>query len=103
MVKRKLKSSEPAAKLSKTDDTETVPNNERKEKLVPFGFDEKNCNVIIEAKDKEVHLPSNLLRMATNEKTLTSKMAIDVSSESLVEALSFYIPKNWKDDGKDCK
>ena len=108
MVKRKLKTSaEPAAKVSKTDDAETTPSDERKEILIPFGFDEKDCDVIIETKDKEVHIPVNFLKMATNGNSLQSftdgKMNIDVSSEGLLEALGFYVPKSWKDGAKGCK
>ena len=59
------------------------------------------------AKDKEVHLPSNFLKMATNGNDLASftegRFNIDVSSESLVEALSFYVPKSWEGDSENCK
>ena len=62
--------------------------------MVPFDFDEKDC-------DKEIHLPSDFLKMAAiNENVLRlftdGRMAIDVSSESVVEAFSFYVPKVGK-------
>ena len=101
MVKRKLETSEPVAKVSKSDDVENVPNDERKEKLVPFDFSEEDCDVIIVANDKEIHLPSNFLKMATKDISLPftdGKMAIEVSSDILVEALSFYHPRSWEDD-----
>ena len=103
MVKRKLETSEPVAKVSKSDDVENVPNDERKEKLVPFDFDEEDCDIIIEAIDKKVHVPSTFLEMATNGNDLPfsdERIAINVSSESLIEALSFYVPKSWKGDSK---
>ena len=102
MVKRKLKTTEaePQGKASKTTGAETVPNEERKEKLVPFDFDESNCDVIIVTKDKEVHLPSSFLRMASNDNVfplVDGKIPIDVSAESLVISLSIYCPK-WDDE-----
>ena len=98
MVKRKLKTTDaqPQGKTPKTSCEETVPNEERKEKLVPFDFDENDCDVIIMTKDKEVHLPSSFLEMASNGETLPivdGRISIDVSAESLEESLSFYYPK----------
>ena len=103
MVKRKLKTSyvEPQGKTPKTSGAETVPNEERKEKLVPFDFDENNCDVIIMTKDKEVHFPSSFLKMASNKDDLPiveGKISIDVSAENLVESLSFFYPKCEDDD-----
>ena len=70
MVKRKLKVLEAAAKFSKTDDAETTPNEERKEKLVPFDFNEEDCDMIIETKDKEVHIPVNFFKMVSKDVTM---------------------------------
>ena len=70
------------------------------EKLILFDFDENECDIVIMTKDKEVHLPSSFLHIASSDsKTLpfvNGKMVIDVMSDNLVHALSFYDPKNWK-------
>ena len=97
MVKRKLKTTESGAKLSKTND----PNDERKEKLVPFDFSEEDCDVIIVTKDKEIHLPSDFLMMASKDVILPltdGKMTLDASSDTLVKLLSFYHPRSWDGD-----
>ena len=104
MVKRKQKTSElPASKISKSreNDETLLPNEERKEKLVPFDFDENYCDVIIMTKDKELHLPSSFLEMASNDNDLpvsNGKIEIDVLADSVVKALSYYVPKFWDDD-----
>uniref|UniRef100_A0A7M5WQZ1 Uncharacterized protein n=1 Tax=Clytia hemisphaerica TaxID=252671 RepID=A0A7M5WQZ1_9CNID len=70
-----------------------VTNEKRKEKLIPFDFDENDCDVIIEAKDKEVHLPSSFLEMVSGGRTLPMISKTDVTSERLIKVLSFYCPK----------
>ena len=101
MVKRKLKTSESAAKFSKTDDAGFVPSDEKKEKMVPFDFDERDCDVIIVAKDKKVHIPVDFFKMVSKDATMlltNGKITIDASSDILVEVLSFYHPRSWNDE-----
>ena len=69
---------------------------ERKEKLIPFNFDENDCDVIIKTKDKDIYLPSSFLKMASNEDELPivdEKISIHVLADSVVNGLSFYVPK----------
>ena len=103
MVKRKLKTTEaePQGKTPKTSGEESIPHERRKEKLIPFDFEEDECDVIITTKDKEVHLPSSFLEMASKGETLPivdGAISIDVYARNLVEALSFYCPKCDKDE-----
>ena len=105
MVKRKQKTSEsPASKISKSceNDETLLPNEERKERLVLFDIDKNNCDVIIMTKDKEMHLPSSFLEMASNDNDLpviNGRIEIDVLADSVVKALSYYAPKFWDDQG----
>ena len=104
MIKRKQKTSEsPASKISKSceNDETLVPNEERKEILVPFDFEENDCDIVIMTKDKEVLLPSSFLEMASNDENLpviNGRIEIDVLADSVVKALSYYVPKFWDDD-----
>ena len=100
MVKRKQKTSESSAsKISKTTNGfgETIPNDERKGKLILFDFEENECDLIIMANDREVHLPSCFLKMASDDdlQIVDGRINIDVSAESVMTGLSFYVPKIW--------
>ena len=95
MGKRKLKTNP----TTSDNEEKNIPNEERKEKLVP-NFDESKCDVIIITVDKEIHLPSSFLEMMSNDEDIQmtdGKIKIDVYSETLIKALSFYRPKNCKD------
>ncbi|XP_066923572.1 uncharacterized protein [Clytia hemisphaerica] len=95
-VKRK-----PRTTSTSSHDKTLVPNEERKEKLVSLGFDENECDVIIETKDKEVHLPLNFLEMVSNDQNIQmadGKLYIDVFSEKLIKALLFYRQKYYTDN-----
>ena len=101
MGKRKLKTNP----TTSDNDENNIPNEERKEKFVPFNFDENKCDVIIITVDREIHLPSSFLEMVSNDEDIQmtdGKIEIDVHSETLIKALSFYRPKEWKDIMK-CK
>ena len=99
--KRKIKTpseaESPASKIVKTD--------ERKEKLVPFHFEENECDVMITTKENEVHLTSSFLKMTSNGENIQmkdGKLKIDVSTKCLIYCLSFYDPKSW-DEAEECK
>ena len=94
MGKRKLKTNP----TTSDNEEKNIPNEERKEKLVP-NFDESKCDVIIITVDKEIHLPSSFLEMMSNDEDIQmtdGKIKIDVCSETLIKALSFYRPKNFQ-------
>ncbi|XP_066928540.1 uncharacterized protein [Clytia hemisphaerica] len=99
MVKRKIETLEsPTTKITKSGE-QSNQNEESKEKLIPLGFDESDCDTIIMTKDKTVHIPSSFLNMMSSDSKafVTGKKMIDVMSENLIHALSFYDPKNWKE------
>ena len=101
MGKRKLRTNPtPNSNYKKS-----IPNEERKEKLFPFDFNENDCDVAIITKDKEVHLPSSFLEMISNYENIKmadGKIEMDVLSEKLIKALSFYRPRDCEDTMK-CK
>ena len=77
----------------------SIPTEERKEKLVPFDFDENDCDVIIRTKDKEINLPSSFLQIASNQKAFIHDgvIRINIASAKVLIALSFFHPKDWTD------
>ena len=115
MAKRKRKTSETESSSRKThkiavdvDKAEGPEKEEKdqegKEKLVPFDFEENVCDVIIIAKDKKVHIPSSFLGLVSNGglTLVENEFTIDASSDSLIQAFSFYDPKYWEgiEEGK---
>eukprot|EP00111_Clytia_hemisphaerica_P000482 TCONS_00001385-protein len=71
---------------------------ERKEKLVPFDFDDNDYDVIIITRENEVYLPSGFVKMLSNGKDIQlrdGRMNIDASTECLVRCLSFYDLRFW--------
>ena len=119
MAKRKRKTSETesssrkthkiAVDVDKAQVEDIVPEKEEKdqagnEKLVPFDFEENECDAVIIAKDKTIHIPSSFLGLVSNGGlTLAeNELTINVSSDSLIQALSFYDPKYWEgiEEGK---
>ena len=106
MVKRKLKTEETSGKVAKTVSCNDPMEEQRKEKLVPFDFEENDCDVVIRTKDKEIHVPSSFL--VSNESNSNStvkhcdRKMVDYSSVKVMKAFSFYYPKYWTDSIK-CK
>ena len=104
MVKRKQKTTVlPTNKISKTCNNGDIiiPNEEQKEKLIPFDFDENDCDISIVTKDKEINLPSIFLEMVSNGEMLPiieGTINIDeIPADIVVQALSYYVPKYWED------
>ena len=102
MGKRKLKTIDlPKSKISKTCNNSDIiiPNEERKEKLIPFDFEENDCDIIILTKDSEIHLPSSFVKRVSNCETLPitdGKINFnDIPAKIVVQALSYYVPKHW--------
>ena len=73
------------------------------EKLVPFDFDENDCDVVIKTEDKEIHLPSSFLVSNDGGQIFdTEGDTEDFFSEDVIKALSFYYPKYWTSE-IECK
>ena len=68
-----------------------------KERLILFDFDENDCDVIIKTTDeKEIHIPSNFMNRVSDNSLDDKTIHVDASSEKIIQALSFYYPKCWK-------
>ena len=78
---------------------EMAGNEVKREKMVPFDFEEKDCDLIIMTKDAEVHLPSSFWQRASNRKVFNGNVNgvinINVGSDKVLFALSYFHPKDW--------